>query len=88
MKKLITSTGKVFDCDWCGVSFMDQLFAATVGYSFDELLPVFQDPAETATLTFVDDGQKTIYTGYTRLMGLQFDPRTGFITVNLAPKGE
>lgn len=88
MKKLITATGKTFDCTWCGVSFLDQFFAATVGYSFDELLPVFQDPTETAALTFVDDGQKAVYTGYTQLTGLQLDPRTGYITVNLAPKGE
>ena len=88
MKKLISATGKEFDCDWCGVSFMDQLFAATAGYTFDELLQVFQDPSETAALSFVDDGQKTVYTGYTRLMGLQFDLRTGFITVNLAPREE
>ncbi len=88
MKRLITSTGKTFDADWCGVSYMEVLFAATVGHRFDELLEVLQDKNETETLTFDDDGQRTVYTGYTRLLGLQLDPRTGFITVSLAPGEE
>ncbi len=87
MKKLTTATGKAFDCDWCGVSFADQLFAAVAGSGFEELLRVFGCEAETATLTFADDGQTAVYTGYTRLTGLQLDPRTGCITIALAPKG-
>ena len=86
MKRLITSTGKAFDADWCGVSYMEVFFVATIGYSFDALLKVFHDEKETETLTFDDDGQRMVYTGYTRLLGLQLDLRTGFITIELAPK--
>lgn len=88
MKKLTTNTGKVFDADWCGVSFTDNLFAALAGYSFEELLPVFQDPEETKKLTFDDDGQKSVYEGYTKLLGLQLDQRTGYVQVNLVPEYE
>lgn len=84
MKKLITFTDKIFDCDWCGVSFTGQLFAAIANSDFAELLQVFGDANETQTLTFDDDGQTQTYEGYTKFMGFQFDPRTGFITVNLA----
>ena len=84
MKKLITATGKQFDCDWCGVSFMGQLFAAIANSDFGELLRVFGNADETQTLTFDDDGQTQTYEGYTVFIGMQYDPRTGFITVNLA----
>lgn len=87
MKTLITATGKELACDWCGVSFTGQLFAAIANSDFAALLRVFGDADETKTLTFDDDGQTQTYEGYTVLLGLQYDPRSGFITVNLA-KGE
>lgn len=86
MKTITTAAGKRFDADWCGVSFANTLYAALAGAGFEELLTVFLDEKETETLTFDDDGQRTVYTGYTRFLGLQLDQRTGFITVNLAPK--
>ena len=83
MKKMITATGKEFDCLWCGVSFTNQFFTAITNSTFDEILPVFEDPMETKTLIFDDDGQQETYTGYTTFMGFQYDERSKAITVNL-----
>lgn len=87
MSKVYTATGKAFDCDWCGVSFMGQLFFAIANSDFATLLRVFSDPDETSKIVFNDDGQETVHEGFTAFMGFQYDPRTDFITVNLAQEG-
>lgn len=88
MKKLITATGKEFECMWCGVSYAGQFFAGIAGSTFSELSSVFQEQEETETLIYDDTKQQTEYAGYTQLIGLQMDWRDNIITVNLIPKGE
>ena len=88
MSHVYTATGKQFDCDWCGVSFLNQLFFAIANCDFETLLRVFNDPEETKKIIFNDDGQETVHEGFTNFMGFQYDKRSNLITVNLAPGEE
>ena len=83
MQTIYTASGKRYDADMCGVSWLGQLYIAIAGKGFAELLAVFGDPAETAALVCEDDGRQTRYTGYTELLGLQKDGRGGLIRLCL-----
>lgn len=83
MQKVITTAGTAIRVQMCGVSWLGNLYINTVGHSLADLLAVFDDPAQTQSLTYDDDGRQTVYTGYTELLGLQKDIRTGMIQVCL-----
>lgn len=85
MKVLRTATGKEFDLLWDGVSTIDgTLRFAVVNSDMDTIHDTFKRPKETQTLTRIDDGIESIYTGYTDYRG--FDRKVdGEIVVALNP---
>ncbi len=85
MKTLRTAKGKTFDLLWDGVSTIDgALRFAVVNSDMDTVHNTFKDPKETATLTRVDDGIESVYTGYTAYRG--FDRKVdGEIVVAIDP---
>lgn len=71
MQKLITNTGKEIEINWCGPSTID--FALRFGVpngNMTQLLLIFTDPQETATLTHCFDEHETVFTGYTVFKGI------------------
>ncbi len=86
MKTLKTATGKEFDILWDGVSFDYVLRFAVVNSDMDTIHQTFRDPAETATLTRIEDGIESVYTGFVGYRG--FDKKMdGEIVVALNPEG-
>lgn len=71
MQKLVTATGREIAINWCGPSTID--FALRFGVpngNMMELLQIFTNPEETATLTHYFDEHETVFTGYTVFKGV------------------
>lgn len=85
MKTLQTATGKEFDILWDGVSTIDgALRFAVVNADLDEIHNTFKLAEETETLTRIEDGIESVYTGYTAYRG--FDKKVdGEIVVAIDP---
>jgi len=74
MRTIRTATGKDFDSTWDGVSTIDgALRFDVVNASLDEIHNTFKDPAETETLTRVEDGIESVYTGFTSYRGFHVE---------------
>lgn len=79
MEKLITSTGKAFDCDYfVTIPSPQQAYIRVVNSRIDTVALVFSDPAETQQICFGD----TQISGYTKLVAVI--PETGAYKVALA----
>lgn len=85
MKILQTATGREFDILWDGVSTIDgALRFAVVNADLDTIHNTFKLPEETETLTRIEDGIESVYTGYTAYRG--FDRKVdGEVVVALDP---
>lgn len=85
-KLIRTASGKEFKEAWDGVSTIDgALRISIVESTLDEVHQVFRDPAETATLTRVWDGQESVYTGFTDYRGVTKN-MAGEIIVAMGPE--
>lgn len=85
-KLIRTASGKEFKEAWDGVSTIDgALRISIVDSTMDEVHQAFRDPAETATLTRVWDGQESIYTGFTEYRGITKN-MAGEIIVAMGPE--
>lgn len=83
MQKIITATEKEITVEWCGPSTIDFALRFSVkNGNMTELLQIFTNPEETATLTHVFDEHETVYTGYTKFRGVDLKP-DGAIVVAL-----
>lgn len=89
MLTLRTATGKTFQIDWIGVSTLDgSLRFEVVGdVNMFELISVFIQPEETATLTRVFDEDEKTFSGFTDFKGVDKKYGDGGIVVALV-KGE
>lgn len=75
MQKIITATGKILKILWCGPSTIDfALRFEVVEAEMSEVLTVFTNPEETATLTHVFDEHETVFTGYSKFRGVDLKP--------------
>lgn len=85
MKTLRTATGAEFDIIWDGASTIDgALRFAVVNSDLDTIHNTFKNPAACETLTRIDDGIESVYTGFTDYRG--FDKKTdGEVVVCLNP---
>ena len=84
MQKIITATNKNVDVQWCGVSTIDfALRFAVLGMSMTDVVALFINPEETATITHIFDERSATYTGYTTFIGVNLRP-DGAIVVTLA----
>lgn len=71
MQTIVTNTGKEIKINWCGPSTIDLAlrFGVPDGNML-ELLQIFTNPDETATLTHHFDEHETVFTGYTIFKGV------------------
>lgn len=85
MNKLRTATGKEFDILWDGASTIDgALRFAVVNATLDQIHNTFKHPEETETLTRIQDGTESVYTGFTDYRGFDKKP-DGEVVVALNP---
>lgn len=71
MQTITTTTGKVYQVNWCAPSTIDfALRFEIVGSTMQDVLATFTDPEETATLTHKFDESETVFTGYTLFIGV------------------
>lgn len=84
MQTITTTTGKVFQVGWCGLSTIDYVLRFGVrGESMANVLQVFTDPAETAMLSHTFDEHTNEYDGFTTFIGVDLKPN-GEIVVSLS----
>lgn len=76
MQKIITAKDNEIPIRWCGLSTIDFAlrFEVKNEMSMAEVITIFMDKEETATLTHVFDEHETVYTGYTQFRGVDLKP--------------
>lgn len=80
-----TKSGKEYHILWDGIAYDGVLRFAVIDGDMMDIFNTFSDGNETETLTKVNDGQETVYSGFSVFYGATKD-RTGSIVVAL--KGE
>lgn len=71
MQQLITATGRTFNIVWIGLSTVDHALRFEIkNLDIISAFQIFSDTTETETLTHIFDETETVYTGYTKLQGL------------------
>lgn len=71
MQQLITATGRTFNIVWLGLSTVDNALRFEIkDLDIISAFQTFTDTTETAILTHVFDEAQTVYSGYTKLQGL------------------
>lgn len=80
-----TKSGKEYHILWDGIAFDGILRFAVIDGDMKDIFNTFSDGNETETLTKVNDGQETVYSGFSVFYGATKD-RTDSIVVAL--KGE
>ena len=71
MPKFTTKAAN-YDCPFCGLASVGILYVDILGVTLAEALVAFSDPANTRHMEYIAGGKKTVYDGYTKIIGVEY----------------